>query len=382
VRGDVPGDHDHHSVPSVDEMLARLGAGSAHHQPDELPHNRRLTPGVWRVRTGEGRPAALKYLRADRDEGDTPWDSHWTAQVDDPHRWNYWAREPLAYEHHLTDVYADAGIHPPACLGCHVDEHEALLLLEWVDGVPGESWSVDGYEPTADALGRAQAAFLLGQPLPDFPWLSAGFLRAYSSEKPVNWELLDDDEVWQSPIVRGVFPPALRDGVQFVHANRERLYEISESLPRTLCHLDFWPKNLVRRSDGQIVLIDWAFTGLGSIGEDVGNLIPDAVFDHFVAAEDLPRLENVIFDGYLHGLQSAGWNDDPRLVQLGIWSSSVKYDWLAPLTLAQVGQARQYRYGGVGEIDAAFRLRERSQALLYTANWARKAIELAEQLNL
>jgi hypothetical protein len=60
----------------------------------------------------------------------------------------------------------------------------------------------------------------------------------------------------------------------------------------------------------------------------------------------------------------------------------VKYDWLAPFTLAQVGQQRQYRYGGDGEIDAAFKFRERSHALLFNARWARQAIELASQLGL
>jgi hypothetical protein len=45
----------------------------------------------------------------------------------------------------------------------------------------------------------------------------------------------------------------------------------------------------------------------------------------------------------------------------------VKYDWLAPLTLAQVRQERQFRHGGAGEIDASFKVRERSSALLYNA---------------
>ncbi|MGI9006829.1 MAG: hypothetical protein ACR2FU_11655 [Streptosporangiaceae bacterium] len=60
----------------------------------------------------------------------------------------------------------------------------------------------------------------------------------------------------------------------------------------------------------------------------------------------------------------------------------MKYDWLAALTLAQVGQDRQVRYGGAGEIDAAFKFRERSRALLYNAQWARQAMDLASQLGL
>jgi Phosphotransferase enzyme family len=378
----VTGEHLDSSLPTVEELLGRLGVDAGRDGAEELPHNRWLSPGVWRVRTREGRVAALKYVRSDRSRGDTPWDAHWTAQDQDPHRWNYWAREPLAYQHHLTDVFAGAGVHGPTCLGSQVDDREALLLLEWVDGQPGESWPAGLYGPAAEALGRGQAPFLNGRPVPSFPWLSKGFLRQYGSEKPVEWDLLDDDEVWQHPVVRETFPPALRDGVVFVHANRERLYRINESLPRTLCHLDVWPKNLFRRPGGEIVLIDWGFVGLGSVGEDVGNLVPDASFDHFVAADDLPGLEPVIFDGYLRGLRSAGWNEDPRLVQLGMWSSAVKYDWLAPLTLTQVRQERQYRYGGGAEIDAAFKFRERSRVLLFTARWARQALELAERLGL
>ena len=95
-----------------------------------------------------------------------------------------------------------------------------------------------------------------------------------------------------------------------------------------------------------------------------------------------PAFERVVFDGYLRGLRAAGWAGDWRLVRLGMWASSVKYDWLAPLTLAQMSEARQYRYGGGGEIDAGFRFRERGRALLHNAGWARAACELADDLGL
>jgi hypothetical protein len=363
-------------------LLARLGTGTAGDEPEPLPHNRWLSPGVWRVRTTEGHLAVLKYVRSDRSRGETPWEAHWTAKDQEPHRWNYWAREPLAYQHRLSDAYAEAGVQVPACLASSIDDGEALLLLEWVDGAPGETWEVGSYGPPAEALGRAQAPFLNGRAVPAFPWLSEGFLRDYSTEKPVEWGLLDDAETWQHPVVRQTFPPGLREGAVFVHANRERLYRVSEALPRTLCHLDFWPENLFLRPGGEVVLIDWGFAGLGSIGEDVGNLVPDACFDHFAEADDLPLLEQVVFDAYLRGLRSAGWNEDPRLVQLGMWSSSVKYDWMAPFTLAQAGQDRQYRYGGDGTIDGVFKFRERSRVLLFISGWARQALELAEQMGL
>jgi phosphotransferase family enzyme len=370
-------------VPAtVEEMLERAGVGADGAVAEELPHNRWLSPGLWRVRTGAGRLAVLKYTRSDRSPGATPMETHWTARDHDPRRWTYWCREPLAYQHDLPGAYAGSGITAPVCLGAHVDDSEAVLLLEWVDGKPGEAWEVASYGPAAEALGRAQASFLCGRPLPPVPWLSERFLREYSSEKPVPWELLDDDDAWAHLLARQTFPAGLRDGVMFVHAHRERLYQISESLPRTLCHLDFWPKNLFSRPRSQVVVIDWGFAGSGAVGEDAGNLVPDAVFDHFIAADQMPRLEQTVFGGYLRGLRAAGWDDDPRLVQLGMWSSAVKYDWLAALTLAQVREDRQYRYGGAGEIDPVFKFRERSRALLFNARWARQAIDLASRLGL
>ena len=71
----------------------------------------------------------------------------------------------------------------------------------------------------------------------------------------------------------------------FVHAHRERLYRISESLPRTLCHLDYWPKNLIRRPDGLLVLIDWSLrAAFGALGGEAGNLVRCGL-DHFATDE-------------------------------------------------------------------------------------------------
>ena len=156
-------------LPTIAELLERVGVDATDAVAEELPHNRWLSPGVWRIRTREGQLAVLKYTRSDRSPGDTPMDAHWTARDHDLRRWTYWCRESLAYQHDLASEYDGSGIRAPACLGADVDGSEAVLLLEWVAGEPGEVWQVPSYGPAAEAIGRAQAPFLLGGRCRRFP---------------------------------------------------------------------------------------------------------------------------------------------------------------------------------------------------------------------
>jgi thiamine kinase-like enzyme len=348
---------------------------------EPLVCNELLTAGIWRVVTPEGSFIA-KRLNDRSGAPSTPWHAHITANAQVPHHWSYWAREVLAYETSLPTAYAGSSIEGPSCLVVDRRADRAELWLEDVDGRPGEEWDLDDYRAAAEALGRAQAEFLTERPLPDHHWLSRRFLREYSVEKPVNWSLLDDDSAWAQPLVRDHFPPELRAGARDLHARREELYAVSEALPRTLCHLDFWPKNLFRKADGTIIAIDWGFAGDGSIGEDIGNLILDTVFDHFQPAAQLPILEAAVLEAHVAGLRGGGWRGDPKLVRLGMCASAVKYDWLTPLMLTQAGAERQLAYGGREAVDAAHRFTERGHALAFTARWAREALRLARDIGL
>lgn len=362
------------------EALELVRPGSSAGSIEDFAHNRWLTPGIWAI-TLNGQRMVLKCLSPDREPPGSAWDAHWIKGADHPQHWNYWAREGLAYQHRLVKVYQPGGIVAPRVLAAHYTADLIVLLLEHVDGLPGEQWKIADYATAARSLGQAHGHLLSGEALPNHSWLSKGFLRQYSSEKPVSWGLLDSEEAWHQPLVERNFPPKLREASLWLHEARHRLYEIASALPQLLCHLDFWTKNLFRRPDGSIALIDWAFVGEGAIGEDVGNLVPDAAFDHFVDAEALPELEALVRDAYLEGLANGGWNGDPRLAELGLCTSAVKYDWLTPAMLSSASAHRQMRYGGMEEIDADFRFRQRGIALLDNAQRARRAVRLARDLD-
>jgi hypothetical protein len=363
----------------VSALLGRVGVEATDLSIEHVAHSRWLTGGIWRASVS-GVPMMLKYLSADRDLGETVWHAHWSAGSDAPRHWNYWAREGLAYLEGITDAYRGSGLGPPRTVSVDLTERDCVLLLEFVDGVPAEHWDVSDYGPAAEALGHAQGGYLTDRPLPRHPWLSRGFLRDYSREKPADWSLLYDDRAWDQPLVQRNFPAELRTAATWLHESRDRLYAIADRLPRTLCHLDFWTKNLIRRPDGEVALLDWAFVGDGAVGEDAGNLVPDAVLDHFVPADRLPEFETVVLDGYLSGLRQAGWAGDSRLVRLGMWAAAVKYDWQTPMMLEVASATRQLRYGGTEEIDADHRFRERGRALLHNAHTARRAVALADEM--
>jgi len=365
----------------VSALLKRVGLDATDLSLDQVAHSRWLTRGIWRVSIS-GVPMVLKYLSVERDLGKTVWHAHWSAGSAAPRHWNYWAREGLAYLEGITNAYAGSGLGSANAASVDLTERDCVLLLEFVDGVPAERWHVADYVPAAEALGRAQGSYLVDRPIPGHPWLSGGFLRDYSREKPADWSLLSDDRAWDQRVVKRNFPAELRPAATWLHESRDRLYGIMDRLPRTLCHLDFWTKNLIRRPDGEIALLDWAFVGDGAIGEDAGNLVPDAVLDHFVPAERLPEFETAVLDGYLNGLRQAGWAGDARLVQLGMWAAAVKYDWQTPMMLEAAQATRQYRYGGTEEIDADHRFQERGLALLHNANTARRAVALADAIGI
>jgi hypothetical protein len=334
---------------------------------EELTHNplNGVTAGVWKQGS-----AVHKVLTRRREAP-----PHW-ASSEEPRHWNYWRREERVYASGLPQRLS---IGAPRLLDrSETSDGDVELRLEYVEGRHSDTLTVCDLEAAAMALGRAQGR----ADQPDDDWLSKGFLRAYSRSRPVDWSLLDDAEAWAQPLVRNHFDPALREALVKLHLGADRLLGLMERLPRTVCHLDVWPNNLVRRPDGAVVFLDWAFAGDGALGEDIGNLIPDSVFDLLLHFDLLDELDTRLTSAYLAGLRQAGWLGDERLVRLGICASAVKYDWLTAFCLEQARADQQVAYGRRGSVDANARYEARAAGLALCARWVREADELAVALGM
>jgi hypothetical protein len=340
-----------------------------------LRHNEfnAVTASIEKVETADGRVLVCKRLG--RHKPNAP--DHWLAS-DDPTHWNYWRREAEAYlSPVLRESLAGTGLEIPRAT---VEEHEAetsddgvTLWIDYVPGTPGVSFDLVDHQALARGLGRWQA----GPPLAE-PWCSRGFIRAYSSSKPAPYELVGDPEPWSQPIIRDCFPGVLRAGWPRLLANRERLLGVLERLPRTRCHLDVWAGNATRRPDGTVALFDWSFCGDGALGEDIGNQVPDGVFDLFWPAERLAEVEAAVFGAYLDGLRSAGWDGDHRVVRLGMVASCVKYAWLLPMMLAEAANPTNVAYWR--EVSPTLKFTARGIGLARLVAWCDEALVLADRL--
>jgi hypothetical protein len=353
------------TVASMYQILpARLGGRVT--VAEALTHNEgnAATGGIWRVRGPRG-SAVLKVARppSAAPAGSSAWPTS-----DDPRHWNYWKREVLAYTTGFAgSVYADAGIVAPELLAdARRPDGSIELWLADMPGAPGVSWPVPRLGRFARQLGAAQARWA-GR-VPDQPWLSRRWLAQYLDDGPATGA---DGGHWDHPVA-AVWPAGVRERLRRLWVNRHTVLAGAEAVPRTVCHLDVWPTNLI---DGgaDTVLVDWSFAGEGGLGEDAANLIVDSVADGLIDAALLPDITAAVTDGYVEGLRDGGWRGDPDDVRRAIATfGSAKYCWFAPRVLVRVtrdGTFGHPQYGRDASGEAAM-LRLRGLVTLL-ADWAR-----------
>lgn len=321
------------------------------------PGNAGATGGVWRIAAAAGtvRPwSVVLKLVVHADSGN----HHWRSS-DEPADPMYWKREALLYRSGLLGDLR-GGLRGPDCLlvAERRDGSVALWLEDVGDVGAARAWPLSRYVVAARHLGAAQASFVgRADTLPR--WLSRDWLAAYVARRAGDITAPLPAEAWRAPLVRIAMPQPLDGWLADVWSRRAQLLSLLAEMPRTLCHLDLWPPNLFADRDGATVVIDWAYAGVGALGEDVGNLVPDAALDWFVDGADARDLHEQVVDGYLAGLSDAGWDGDPAAVRFSIAASAVlKYLWMVPALVhrahdpAQIAQLEEQFARPVDELYA------------------------------
>jgi hypothetical protein len=292
------------------------------------------TVGIWRVGTRDRAWSVVCKVIRHADSAGTTWRSH-----PDPRHPFYWRREAEAFGSDLLAGLRD-GLRAPACHGIvDRDDGTTAIWMEDVAGAPGTGWALDRYRRAARDLGRMQGR-LADAPALAERWLSRDWLRTYVERRAADCGIVDDPRAWAHPGVKAALPAGRADGFRRLWADRDRFLTVLDAYPRTLCQLDFHQGNLFD-VEGDTVVIDWAFAGVGAFGEDLGNLLVDAATDFHLVPGALPDLFEVLVDGYAAGLAEGGrvlpLEDVRRAIAAG---AAAKYGWLVPAVLDAFQQGR------------------------------------------
>jgi hypothetical protein len=288
------------------------------------------TAGIWRV-SGDQWSVVLKIVH--HGEGGHP---QWLSSTDPAH-WYFWEREVLAYRSGLLGSFV-GGLRGPVCLGSfeRPDGSVALWLEDAGHGDPGTAWAIAPYERAARHLGHAQGTLARERPLRSESWFTRDWLRAYLAQRDGDLGLLTDERAWSWPLVRNNLSRELAGPLRKMRDDQALFLAVLDRAPRTICHFDLHPANLFAVGD-DTVLIDWAFVGIGALGEDAGVLVADSVLDFHVGPELFDELFAVVRKGYLEGLRQAGWSAPEELVDQAMNATlGARYAWIAPALLGAV----------------------------------------------
>jgi hypothetical protein len=252
-----------------------------------------------------------------------------------------WIREVRAYQSGFLDDLP-GNLAAPRCFAiAERDTDEFWIWLQDLQDSIGDKWPPQRYGLAARHLGQFNGTYLAGRPLPAYDWFSKEWLRNFMTPYGALIERLQQPPL--PPLLRRACPPDLIPGLIRFWRERERFLHALEQLPQTVCHLDAFRRNLFACDDphgaAKTVLIDWAFTGIGAIGEELAPLIVMYRAEQSRSAEQGLDIAELAFQGYQEGLDDVGWRGDPRFVQLGfLIAASLRYGLMWPNIALQWGQ--------------------------------------------
>ena len=247
-----------------------------------------------------------------------------TAKESNPSETRYWKREVLAYQSgQLTQL--PGGFTSPQYYGTHVFAKTVVGL--WLEDITDEvgQWQLEHYRIVARHLGRFNGHYLVNQNLPDWDWLSRKWLTAQVSRHTES-SIERFKGRMDDPDVQRLYMEGDQQRILKLVIERQIYLDALERLPQTLLHRDAFRRNLFIRYDDQnqeeLIAVDWTYVGIGAIGEELVSLVHGTLAFSEIPISQAQELEAICFQGYVEGLNDAGWQGDPRLVRLGYAAGS------------------------------------------------------------
>jgi hypothetical protein len=219
-----------------------------------------------------------------------------------------WRREPQIYATDLGDRLP-AGLSMPAAR--HVRDVDDLSAALWLDAVDTRAvtWDLARFGTAARLLGRLAASAEVA-PIGELGSIG-NVQRRYAAGRFAGQVLpaLNDDGLWQHPLLAHCFGDRLRDDMRAAAAAMPGYLDELDTVPVGTCHGDACTRNLLVREgagDDEFVLIDFGFWSRAPLGFDLSQLLIGEVQTGERAAADLPAIEAACVPAYTAGLAAEG----------------------------------------------------------------------------
>jgi hypothetical protein len=247
---------------------------------------------------------------------------------DTPDDYAYWKREPLAY---ASGVLEDlpGRLDAPRCLG--VVERGPELYWIWLEHLArNDAWPIERYGVAARHLGAFNGTYQAGEPHPIVEWMAStrSVQSAWGRSRPFMdraLELLDTPSMWRRDEILRAGGPLELGALAAFFAVQDAYIDALVALPQTFCHNDALRPNLFA-ADGpanaqRTIAIDWQAAGHGPIGSELAMLIAGSVLFFKVPAAAVDELSELVWAGYLSGLEEVGCLVDEASVRFGFAAS-------------------------------------------------------------
>lgn len=230
-----------------------------------------------------------------------------------------WKREFLMY---YNEIFSNMpkNFRVPKCLEMKVENREVWLWLEFIKGISGSELTAEDYGVIAKVLGEYQGkqSREIGDKI--HPWMSSRYWYSIILAMWGGDAVLYLDEEKNNAAYRELDFSTI-DTLYDLWNNRDAVLDIMNKLPRTLCHRDCTPANVFiskkNNKESVIALIDWDCSGIGVLGEDIADLLGEALTFYEIELDKASELMDILYLNYIDGLREADCEIDKETVRLG-----------------------------------------------------------------
>lgn len=221
---------------------------------------------------------------------------------------SYWKREFLAYQTGFL-THLPTGLSAPVCyVAVEQSDDSIWLFLEEIKDDADHAWQMEAYGHAAFQLGRFNAAYLTGTPLPMEDWLPEDWLRKYldRAAASIDFMRMNPDHAVVKTVFGGKLPILLA-----VWDIREMLLARLDRHPKTFCHQDAFLNNLFLRQ-GALIAIDWSYAGVAPLGAELAAFLPVSLAVSKIPGDEFLEFERLCVQSYRNGLAAAGFRAKKR----------------------------------------------------------------------